>query len=468
MENAITYKDIYLSLPGFLYIRKIGIEEWPGEHGRLYVEAAMEEETGEAVFHEIPETVSVNYTSHGEERILFQGVITRCFLESRGQYRVLGITAQDATYWMDTDRKNRCFQDTGRTVPDMIREIMGGYGESDWICNVPEEPVGELVFQYEETDWEFLNRLLSRYHDCLYPSAVHRTVHFQAGLSIQEETADWDRLPCRKRKDFGRLEYLGRNGFGSLLSASFTVYSVESHEVVSLGSRILYRGQPWYVAGIRRELKNGLLASTYELRQKEAMLRERYYNPRLTGVSIYAAVAGTRRDRVQAVMEDEALGESCYWFPFSSVASSPDGSGWYCMPEKGESVRIYFPTEREQECYVITCIQGHVPEGGDDPMGNPAVRSISTAAGNLVQFHDEGILIRAQKGGAGISLGKEGDVCISAPGGIDLSPELNCMLGAGTIDCGAVTSLRIKDDAGAGITAGPAGMFLNGQEIHEN
>ena len=78
---------------------------------------------------------------------------------------------------------------------------------------------------------------------------------------------------------------------------------------------------------------------------------------------MYAVAVNTQRDRLQAVMQNEALGENCYWFPFSSVSSSSDGSGWYCMPEPGESVRIYFPTAKEAEAYVITCIQGHAPAG---------------------------------------------------------------------------------------------------------
>lgn len=468
MLNAITYKDIYLSLPGFLYIRKIKIEEWPGKHGTMYVEAVMTEETDKFAFYEIPETVSVNYRDHGTEQILFKGVISHKSLEAWGKYQVLKIQAKDATYWMDIDRKNRCFQDISRTVADIIGEIMNGYEKNDSICNIPDEPVGELLFQYEETDWEFLNRLLSKYHECLYPSAVYPTIHYQAGVSVQGEVVDWDRLPYRKRKDFGRLEDLKQNGFDSLLSANFTVYDLESYDVISLGSQIPYKGRSWYVSGIKRGLKDGLLINYYELRQKESMLRERYYNFRLTGTSAYAIVADTKRDRVQAIMQDEALGERCYWFPFSSVSSSSDGSGWYCMPEKGESVRLYFPTEKEREVYVITCIQSHAPTGADDPMGNPAVRSISTATENLVQFTKDGILIEAKKGGAKVSLGKEGEVCVFAPEGIDLSPEIKCSFGTKAMDCEAAVSLRLKDDAGAGVIAGPAGMFLNGQEIYEN
>ena len=33
-------------------------------------------------------------------------------------------------------------------------------------------------------------------------------------------------------------------------------------------------------------------------------------------------------------------------FPYATVYSTPDGTGWYCMPEIGDAVRLYFPCER--------------------------------------------------------------------------------------------------------------------------
>lgn len=468
MPGAITYKDIYLSLPGFLSIQGLEIKEQPGKHSKLQVKAMMDPEWNEFDFYELPETISLNYMADEEEKILFKGVIVNSQLEREGGNHCLLLEAQDGTHWMDLDRKNRCFQNIGMTASSVISEIMKGYGKSDSICNVPDEPIGELIFQYEETDWEFLNRFLSKYNDSLYPAATFETAHFQAGISIQDETVNWDSLPNQKRKNFSYLEHLKQNGFPDLLSTHFISYCLDSYDVIALGSRIRFQGNLWYVASVRRYLRNGLLTNTYELKQKEAMITARYYNPRLVGISQYAVVTNTQRDRLQASMVNELMAENCYWFPFSSISSSPDGSGWYCMPEQGESVRIYFPTEKEKDAYVITCIKGHKPGGADDPMGNPAVRSISTADGNLVQFNDEGILIAAKTGSASVSLKKDGEVIVSGAGGIELSPTTSCRLAAKDVSCKANGMIKMIDDSGAAITAGSAGVFLNAQEIYEN
>lgn len=467
MSNAITYKDMFLSLPGFYQIRKLTIQELPGKHSKMSLEAAISAETDEQFFHALPETISLNYILEAQEYILFKGVLSNAYLKTEDGVRILEVEALDATYWMDIDRKNRCFQNLGLTVQGVISEIMKGYGNSISNCNIPDIPIGELIFQYEETDWEFLNRFISRYHDTLYPSAVFDTIHFQAGVAVQDKEVDWDTLPKQKLKNFEKLSYLKQNGFSELLSTQFTRYCLSSYDVATLGSRVLLNGNFWYVSKVKRQLRSGLLVHTYELCQKEAMMVEQYYNPRLTGTSQNATVMGTMRDRVQVTLQQDFMGESCYWFPFSSVSSSSDGSGWYCMPEGGESVRVYFPTEKEKDAYVITCIKGHAPTGGSDPMGNPKVRSISSG-GNQVQFLEDGILIAATSGSASVDLKKDGTVTVSAPAGIDLSPSTICSFSANTIDFSASASIKIVDDAGAGIIAGPAAVFFNAQEIYEN
>ena len=110
----------------------------------------------------------------------------------------------------------------------------------------------------------------------------------------------------------------------------------------------------------------------------------------------------------------------------------------------------------------------HAPAGEQDPMGNPSVRSISTDAGNLVQFNDDGILIEAKTGDASISLKNSGEIIVSGPLKIDLSPTTSCSLSAKTINCETSGLVKVIDDSGVNITAGTAGVFLNAKEIHEN
>lgn len=373
MKNAITYKDLYLSLGEVISIDKLEILQSPNHHGELYLSAVLDNEPEEMAFYEMPETVTVNYTEDGSEKILFKGTIADSSMKRVGNHREVKLKAYDGTYLMDTTRKTRSFQNISRTNHSVIAEIMEGYPGCICMKNIPEEAIGQIWFQYEETDWEFLCRFVSRYADSLYADATYQSARFQAGLSAQNIDVCWEKNPYRMGKDLERYDSLSQNGFPQLNPEQFVKYFIESYEMYTLGSRIPFKGKQWYISSLKRELKEGLLVCTYELRQKEAMQAIRQYNRRITGISVDGKAARINRDKVQVTINrDTTREQGTYWFPFSTVAASADGSGWYSMPEAGDSIRVYFPTKDEKEAYVITKHDSHMPVSPTGSSGSSA------------------------------------------------------------------------------------------------
>ncbi len=362
MENAITYKDLYLSFGEVISMDRLEIAQSPNRHGRLSLSAVLNGEGGGEVFDELPEEVSVLYREDGEEKVLFKGMVTDSSMKRVGNHRKLELKAYDATYLLDTRRKTRSFQDTSRTNHSVITEVMKEYPECICMKNLPEKPIGRIWFQYEETDWEFLRRFLSSYSDSLYADATCHTARFQAGLSPEDIEVDWDDCPYGMGKNLERYDFLSQNGFEGLGIDQFIEYSVDSYGLYTLGSRLLYKGRRWYVGELVRKLTDGLLTTTYRLQQREGLLKPQEYNQRITGVSLDGKTVKVQDDTVRVSMNgDMTTEQGTYWFPFSTFASSADGSGWYSMPKEGDSIRVYFPTCDEKEGYVITKHDSHMP-----------------------------------------------------------------------------------------------------------
>lgn len=397
MKNAITYKDLYLSLGEVISIEKLEIRQRPNDHGELRLLAVLDNQPEEMAFYEMPETVTVNFMEDGRERILFKGVIVDSSMKRVGNHREVKLKAYDATYQMDLKRKTRSFQNISRTSHSVISEIMEDYPGCICTKNIPEEAIGQIWFQYEETDWEFLCRFVSRYSDSLYADATYESARFQAGLSAQNIDTDWEKSPYRMGKDLERYDDLSQNGFSNLEPEEFVEYFIDSYEMYSLGSRVIFKGKQWYISSLKRQLKEGLLVCTYELRLKGAMLTTRKYNGRITGISVDGKIAAVNRDKVQVTLnEDTTREQGTYWFPFSTVAASSDGSGWYSMPENGDSIRVYFPTRDEKEGYVITKHDSHMP-------ASPAAGSSASGSGGSISGSSGGFT-----GGGGSSSGSGG------------------------------------------------------------
>lgn len=472
-NEAITYKDLYLTSIETEYICALEIKQEPGEHGNLYLEAVLKGETKENDIHKIGETVTLMYEKNGENTPLFYGVIDKIQVEKDGDSLILKLEAWDASYIMDTEKKLVTYQNLQMTPKQLMNEIMKAYPGADYKIHIPEEAIGQFLVQYEETDWEFLKRFFARYHMALYPDPAFDAVRLQAGVSPEAESWNWDEFPFVLSQNFEELNMKRENGLSEISSIQNIVCTVTAYDVAALGNQICYKGNAWYIKSLERKLEKGLLSSCYHMAQVENLKVLSYMNQKITGISINGTIKAVDRDKVQVNMEADAGngGITNYWFPFSTVASSSDGSGWYCMPETGESVRVYFPTDDEKEAYVITNIESHIPETGNvsDAMGNPNVRNLQTAQGNQMKFTEEGVVLGAGNGQGSIQLKKSGEVVLDAVKDITLSAgnAIN-IVASNEVIMKSHTSLRIANETGADIEIQKGQVRLHGMIIHEN
>ena len=149
------------------------------------------------------------------------------------------------------------------------------------------------------------------------------------------------------------------------------------------------------------------------------------YNKNLIGISIFGTIAEVSRDKVRVNLEIDEEGESSnlYWFPYASVASSPDGGGWYCMPEIGERVRLNVPGKDETKAFVINSIDEEDISNAkeDDRMANPQDKSLQTDSGQEVKFTESGVAIESNGGEASMNLNKDGTVTVVGQKSIEIT-----------------------------------------------
>lgn len=472
-SKAVTYKELFLSSMKTEYIRELEIRQEPGQHGSMYLEAVLSGETEENEIHGIGETMTLMYEKDGEEKPLFYGVIDQVQTERDGKSLILRLEAWDATRLMDTDRRLIAYQNPEMTTEQLMKKIMETYTGSDYQIHVPEKAFGQILVQYQETDWEFLKRVFAKDYAALYPDPAFDGVRLHVGVSPDTEPWNWDDLPFELSQDFEAFNAKKENGLSDISCLQNMICTVTTYDIAGLGNQVNYKGNAWYIRSLERRIEKGLLTTCYHMAQKEGLMVLPYMNPRITGVSVNGTIKAVKRDRVQVDLEvdSEKGGESNYSFPYSTVASSSDGSGWYCMPEEGESVRVYFPTDDEKEAYVVTNIESHTPEEGNDadPMGNPNVRNLQTAQGNQVQFTEEGVLIAAGEGQGSIRLNKSGEVILDAVKDITLSAgnAIN-IVASNEVIMKAQSSIRIASQSGADIEMKKGQIQLHGKLINEN
>lgn len=80
------------------------------------------------------------------------------------------------------------------------------------------------------------------------------------------------------------------------------------------------------------ELLGSELVNVYELAVEGGLRTTEAENKKISGLSIDGKIHQVKQDRVQVSFLQD-VDAPCIWFPYATAYSSPDGAGWYCMPE---------------------------------------------------------------------------------------------------------------------------------------
>ncbi|TCO68077.1 contractile injection system protein, VgrG/Pvc8 family [Marinisporobacter balticus] len=474
--EAISYENIRISTYEMEYIKELKITNSINEHGNLELTGILVHERKDEDIHltEKNTPIEVYYQKYDEKVSLFHGVITKIKIEVVEQVHNIYIKAKSYTYLMDTTKKYRSFQDKNMTSHDLIREVMKEYSPSDYKMQIPNVPIGQLVLQYAETDWVFLRRFVSKFYAGLFPAIELQNIHYYIGTpDIFVDTAN-KMNNYTIYKDLDLYEYMQKNHIKDVKEIDFTVYEIESFEILKLGNHIKFLGHDFYISEVQHDLKEGIIHNKYKIQLKNGLRQRRLYNKNIMGVSVDGMILEVQRDQVKVHLHIDMTQEKskAYWFPYSTMAASPDGSGWYCMPEIGDQVRVYFPTKDEKDSFAVSAVSGYVPKKTNkkDRMGNPDVKYLRTVHDKEVRFTPSGILISCDSGQASIKLNKDGSISIIGQNSIHVNAVENIDIRAEkTLTMTANEKIDLMCDKGGKIEFTEAGEILvKGTEVKNN
>ena len=399
----------------------------------------------------------------GSEYLLCCGVARDIQIQREGDLRRLSVEAVSGTYYEDLVKYVRVFQDSSSTYDAVLKHNEKNYqdaGHSMMIGNG--STIGDLVVQYRETDWEFARRMASHFNSVVVPAYRTKGIHYYFGFPDGKQNIELSKHTYTIRKDAGDYLTKTKNQVLSLIEADALCLEVESRDVYEIGDSFPFQGQTYYIYEIESVLDGRELVHHYKLRSKAALQTIKQFNERMIGASLDANISGVSKDTVQVNIAADGIQSNRKWFLYSTVYSSPDGTGWYCMPEEGDSVRLYLPNEKEKDGYIISAV--HVPADGE-ARSTPDNKSLKSKYGKEVLFTPSLLRLTNNKGmtveildDEGIVISSDKAVKIEATEGVQITsleqsveiaaPEsIELMQGK--------TTLTMKDD-----------IHLNGAQVH--
>ncbi|AJS61109.1 contractile injection system protein, VgrG/Pvc8 family [Paenibacillus sp. IHBB 10380] len=455
---------------------------------------------------EIP--VELLYTDeNGKSKRLFHGTILRLHVRVENYVYWLEAEAVSHTYAMDIKQETRSFQNKSLLIKDVMQQISGGYPKGQTFNTFSEnKSLGAFTLQYQETDWQFLKRLASHYNSILVPLVTQDSIRVYLGIPESRDIGQIDAINYRVYKDLLAYKNEGGGDNTDLSEQDFICYEVMLDQVLELGDRVTFKGQKLHVFEVQTEMKSSVLTHKYTLCSKKAGYKRKRYNSKLIGASIQGKVMEVVRDEVKIQLDtDQGWSlDTAYLFPYSTMYASEDQTGWYCMPEKGDGVRVYFSNAKEAEGIALSSVRKKLPQEEhssvskpsstsnaqsknvtttivqqeqlqpiiqydkdlkDDLMANPNTKFILTPSGQKLMFEDDKITIASSKGGPSITLTNAGTIILNSTDKIILQTGKQIELMAESIIMvGNQIDMSTKEGKGR-ITIDQGQVVLTGAEI---
>jgi len=522
---TISYEQLQIQ-PFEIRIHEVSLHAKVHEHGRLAFTGVIPEEKEEQYVRMADESTPVElfYTDdQGQKQRLFHGIILKLRVRVENKVYWLEGEAVSHSHAMDLRRETRSFQNASLLIPRVMQKICGLYPDGQVFNTFTEKKkLGGYTLQYQETDWEFLKRLASHYHTVLIPVSTEERIRIYLGLPEHRDAGKLEATHYRMYKDMLVYQKEAKSGKGDLNEKDYIRYEVQVRDrVLQLGDIVQFKGNSLHVFEIRTEMKQGLLTHHYVLGHRASAYRRKRYNSRLVGASISGKIMGVVRDEVQVHLDvdQEWSLATAHLFPYSTMYASEDQTGWYCMPEKGDSIRLYFPNARENEGIALSSVRQKLPAeegagstasrasgassqadgsgssgsgaagGGtttivqqqqlqpivnfdkdlkEDLMANPNTKFLLTPTGQKITFEEDRITITGATGGATLTLTSAGTIILNCENKITLQASKQVELVAETVTLQANQIDMSTKDGNGGLKIDQGQVVIKGIEILMN
>lgn len=403
MATITAVHDLELA-PYNLTLQELKIVKKYNDHIRLYFTGIVSPEYKDRYIQmtEAQTQIELKLVGTGADtKPLFRGIVLHIDVQAVLDVYYLTVEAISYTYLLDVKLKNRSFQNIKMTYQDLIKQVIADTPGADFRDSVSKgKQTGKILIQYKETDWQFIKRLASYFHAGLIPDLTTDKPKFYFGLPEGNSKAKLENYHYSVHKRLREYRDAAENYISGLNEDDFIVYEVESSEILEVGTEVEFNHKTLYVMEVIAEMQESMIKNRYFLTTAKGLCQNDIYNTQIRGISIQGKVIDVSKDQVRVHLEiDETQNkEEAFWFPYSTNYTAEGHSGWYCMPELEDQVRVYFPNCKEEEGVVTSSVRLNTEESQTNKTTNPDVKVFRTKSGKELLFSPEEILLTGKDG----------------------------------------------------------------------
>jgi hypothetical protein len=463
LKASVGVGDVTVDFPAD-DILELSLSRRAGEHSRFFIRGITSKEAATKILEELDgeQSISLSLKEGEKTKTRFSGIITGCTVKQRGDVHEISAEAAGFTFLLDVKKISRSFQNAEMTHEELAKAVISSYADADLILGGEDKPITDMFLQYEETDWEFLKRVAGNISLKLIPADEHKSIRFYIGLPEKGEPADIGNEKITVKKDVAAFLRESENNLPVREVHGAFSYTFASDRWFDIGDPVKTLGRTLYVCASESSLEGALFLHTYTLCDENGFLEPARQNEKLAGTAFPGHVTDIDKDRIAMLLDIDRENEYCgsRLFPYATLYSSPDGSGWYFMPEKGDRVILCLPSRSEKDAYV----KNAADMTSQDPARriDPDNKEIYTKYGKEIRLTPNSAEIRSGKA-FGIKLYDTGGIEIRSAKNISLTANGDISMNGSRI---SVSGNEIELTQGSGnLMMNANNVAADGQEV---
>ena len=385
----------------------------PNQHGTVFIKGNIRKESRQDYLEKVGKLVKVSAkTDENTIKLMFFGIIKGCDIQSNGDVHELSLDIVSQSITMEKKEHFRTFQKTSTSYNEILELIVKEYDKGAFINAAKKQGmVNGFSCQYRENDWEYIKRLAGNNEDVIYPDYMTEGVRFFRGVPNGRDVGEIK----SEYYEFGTVEkeYLG-------IPLEDVTYKLVLRDIYDIGDNAIFNREKLKVISRKSRFEHNEIIHEYLLAREGSLRGVPYDNERLSGAAVFGKVTGVENELVSVALDDDENdngGQSL--LSYATIYSSPDGGGWYCMPEIGDRVMVKFPDSKDSNAYVQNAIHVGAGNGRD----NPKVKFFKNKEGKEIRLSPESIII-TNNNGTSIELIDDDGVYIKSRGVLSIDANL--------------------------------------------
>jgi hypothetical protein len=389
IPEAITNNTQYIRE----YLNELNLSEWEIVVNTLKINQAM------AVAVDKAQQKKQNNIA---KELFFRGLVTKATVTAINGVYDLTIEGASYTYKLDLALQNRSFQNKGMTFKQLIQKVIDGQA----ICADLEQQtaiIKRLFVQYKVTNWRFLARMASWQNSGLVADCLESMpkFYFRVPDQSKQDAIIIDSVEYQVVKNIREFQRNKQNAYiKNMPETGFIQIEIaKCRQVLDLGAKVKFQNVDFYVREAVAEWVGGVLLHRYTLVAAEGLQQKPILNPEIAGASVEGKVIAVGKDFVKVQLDqfelekNESPTAAALWpFVYASFYTAGEKSGWYCMPEPNDHVKVYFPTSNEENAFVMASIRKE-KQKGKVRIGNPNIKYFRTRFEKVLVLGEEEIIL---------------------------------------------------------------------------